>query len=54
MLSFLYCFVGKGKLISAKKFAQVGIEPPTLRPKYLQSHAYPTVSIPQVLIEGYI
>ena len=35
MLSFLYCFVGKGKLISAKMFAQVGIEPPTLRPKYL-------------------
>ena len=27
VLSFLYCFVVKGKLISAKCFAPVGIEP---------------------------
>ena len=32
MLSFLYCFVVKGKLISAKGLPPVGIEPTTLRP----------------------
>ena len=32
MLSFLYCFVVRGKLISAKSLPPVGIEPATLRP----------------------
>ena len=32
MLSFLYCFVARGKLISAKSLPPVGIEPATLRP----------------------
>ena len=46
MLSFLYCFVVKGKLISAKSLPPVGIEHATLRPYYFQSHAYPAVLIP--------
>ena len=54
MLSFLYCFIVKGKFISAKSFPPVGIEPATLKPSYLQSHAYPTVLIPQVSIGGYL
>ena len=45
MLSYLYCFVVKGKLISAKILPPVGIEPATLRPKCFQSHAYPIISI---------
>ena len=32
LLSFLYCFVVKGKLISAKSLPPMGIEPATLRP----------------------
>ena len=52
MLSFLYCFVVKGKLFSAKNLPPVGIEPVTLRPQYFQSHAYPSVLIPVVIIEG--
>ena len=32
MLSFLYCLVVKGKLISAKKLPPMGIEPATLGP----------------------
>ena len=43
MLSFLYCFVVKGKLISAKDSPLVGIESAALSPKYLQYHAYLTV-----------
>ena len=35
MLSFLYCFVVKGKLISAKSLPPVGFEPAT--PKYFIS-----------------
>ena len=49
VLSFLYYFVVKGKLISAKCFPQVGIEPatPTFHP-----NTYPSVLDSQVLIEG--
>ena len=52
MLSFLYCFVVKGKLISAKSLPPVGIEPATSTPWYFHPHTYPSVLIPQVLIEG--
>ena len=54
MLPFLYCFVVKSKLISVKSLPLVGIEPATLGPQYFQSHAYPTVLIPQVLIERFL
>ena len=52
MLSFLYCFVLKGKLISAKCFPPVGFEPATPIPHYFHPNAYPSVLDPQVLIEG--
>ena len=32
MLTFLYCFIVKGKLISVKSLPSVGTEPATLRP----------------------
>ena len=53
MLSFLYCFVVKDKLIWAKSLLPpVGIEPATPTPQYIHPNAYPSVLIPQVLIEG--
>ena len=52
MLSFLYCFVKKQKLISVKCFPLVGIEPATPTPWYFHPNAYPSVLDPQVLIQG--
>ena len=49
VLSFLYCFVVKGNLISTKWFPPVGIDPAT--PLYFHPNAYPSVLNPQLLIE---
>ena len=50
MLSILYYFVVKGKLICAKcLLPPVGIEPAT--PTHFDPNAYPSVLKPQVLIE---
>ena len=50
MLSFLYCFAVKGKLIWAKSLPEVGFEPATPTPYYFDPDAYPSVLNPQVLI----
>ena len=52
MLLFLYRFVVKGKLISAKSLPQVGFEPATPTSWYFHPNAYPSVLDPQVLIKG--
>ena len=52
MLSFLYCFVVKRKLISAKSLPPMKIEPATPMPWHFHPNAYPSVLIPKVLIEG--
>ena len=52
MLSTLYYFVVKGKLIWAKSLLPpVAFEPATPTPKYFDPNAYPSVLNPQVLIE---
>ena len=54
MLSFLYCFVVKGKFIWAKSLPPVRFEPTTPTPLYFHPNAYPSVLDPQVLIEGFL
>ena len=51
-MSFLYCFLFKGKLISANSLPPVGFETATLTPWYSHPNAYPSVLDPQVLIDG--
>ena len=52
MLSYLYCFVVKGKLILAKRLPPVGLEPATPTLQYFHPHAHPSLLDPQVLIKG--
>ena len=52
MLSFLYFFVKKGKLIWVKSLPPVGFESASPTPQYFDPNTYPSVLDPQVLIEG--
>ena len=48
LLSFLYCFIVKGKLISVKILNPMGFEPATPKPWYFHPNAYLYVLDPKI------